>query len=188
VAAGVTRVARPLHALTCLAAATHHAYELGAGVGLVFQPYLGMAGAGALWGLGFPAWFVTAVRGSRRWDPVLAYGLGMSLGGAALHFVLWPWELRRGLPVLTAAEGLRPGQLPAYNAIIDVWGLAAAAALARETPPGARRWALLGAATAFALRGSARRHFAWTARQAELNPAWWNRALSTIPSRAAGGP
>src|SRR5207237_10339479 len=62
------QVKRPLHALACLGAASHHAFELAAGVGLVFQPYLGLAGAFALWGISLPAWLAAAVAGSARWD------------------------------------------------------------------------------------------------------------------------
>src|ERR1051325_6174375 len=82
---------RPLHALACLGAASHHAFELAAGVGLVFQPYLGLAGAFALWGVSLPAWFAAAVAGSERWDRPLAFLAGLSVGGAAVHFTLWPW-------------------------------------------------------------------------------------------------
>jgi hypothetical protein len=49
-------VNRPLHGLTSAGAIAHHGFELGAGVGLVFQPDLGLAGAGALWGIGLPGW------------------------------------------------------------------------------------------------------------------------------------
>ena len=35
---------RPFTALSALGAAAHHAYELGAGVGLVFQPQMGLPG------------------------------------------------------------------------------------------------------------------------------------------------
>jgi len=146
-------------------------------VGLVFQPYLGLGGAGTLWATSLPVWMAASVRGSRRWDPALAFLAGLSLGGAALHFVLWPFEIRHGLPLLTKAEGLRPEHLPAYNAIILTWGGAAAAALVFDTPRRTRRWAIPGISVALALRGSARRHFEWIARQAEEHPAWWNRAL-----------
>src|SRR3989442_4227525 len=96
---------RRWHTLTCLATATHHLFELGAGTGLVFQPYVGLRGATALWSVGFPAWFGAASRGSRRWDRPLAFLAGLSIGGAAVHFTLWPFEVRGGLPVLVEAEG-----------------------------------------------------------------------------------
>ena len=173
----VGAVRRPLHAMTSVATAIHHGFELGAGTGLVFQPYLGMRGATALWSVSLPAWFAAAARGSTRWDRILAFLAGLSIGGAGVHFTLWPWERRGGLPLLTEAEGLRPGQLPAYNAVLYAWALSAVAALAQETPREARRWALIGVLASFPLRFSARHHFEWIKEQARSNPAWWNRAL-----------
>lgn len=169
---------RPLHSLAALGAATHHLFELAAGTGLVFQPYLGLRGAAALWSVGLPGWFAAAARGSPRWDRPLAFLAGLSIGGAAVHFTLWPVEVRSGVPVLVEAEGLRPEHLPAYNAVLYAWALSAAAALALETPPRARRWAVVGALAAVPLRWSARHHFDWIKEEARTNPAWWNRALA----------
>ena len=67
--------------------------------------------------------------------------------------------------------------MPAYNAIIWTWGLSAAGALVRETRRRDLAAALLGVATAFALRPSARHHFVGVREQARVRPAWWNRAL-----------
>jgi hypothetical protein len=169
---------RPLHALTALATAAHHVFELAAGTGLVFQPYLGLGPAASLWSVSLPGWFTAAARGSKRWDGPLAFLAGLSIGGATVHFTLWPFETRRGLPMLIEAEGLREEQLPAYNAILYAWALAAAAALALETPRRARRFVLAGALAAVPLRWSARHHFRWIKEQARTNPAWWNRALA----------
>jgi hypothetical protein len=180
----VESVKRPWSVMTCAAAAVHHAFELAGGVGLVFQPYLGITGAAVLWGTAMPAWFVVATRGSERWNPLLAYAAGMSLGGAVLHFTLWPWSAHRGIPLLDEAEGLRPEAMPAYNAIIWIWGLSAAGALVRESRRRDRAVALLGMATAFALRPSARHHFVWVREQARVRPAWWNRALVEGPEAA----
>jgi hypothetical protein len=124
------RPLRPLHALTCLCTAAHHVFELAAGTGLVFQPYIGLPRAATMWS------------------------------------------------VLSEAEGLEPGQLPAYNLVLYAWALSAAAALALETPRRARRWALVGGLAAVPLRWSARHHFIWIKEQARANPAWWNRALA----------
>ncbi len=168
---------RPLHALTSVATAVHHGFELAAGTGLVFQPYLGMPGAATLWSIALPGWLAAAGRGSRRWDRPLAFLAGLSVGGAAVHFTLWPWETKAGLPFLKEAEGLKPKQLPAYNAVLYAWALAAISALALETPRGTRRWALAGLVAALPLRFSARHHFSWIREQARRNPAWWNRAL-----------
>ncbi len=169
---------RPLHALTSVATTVHHGFELAAGTGLVFQPYLGMPGAATLWSIVLPGWFAAAARGSARWDRPLAFLAGLSIGGVAVHFTLWPWETKGGLPFLTEAEGLKSEQLPAYNAVLYTWALCALSALANETPPGTRRWALAGLVAALPLRFTARHHFSWIREQAQRSPAWWNRALS----------
>jgi hypothetical protein len=174
----ITSTRRPWHAATSVGALAHHAFELGAGTGLVFQPYLGLGGAAALWGTVLPCWFAVAARGSTAWDRVLAFATGMSLGAVAMHFTLWPWRMRRGVPLLLDAEGLRPNHMRAYNAILYAWGIPAAVALLRETPAEARHWGLAGAGTALLLRPSARYHFRWVGRQAAISPAWWNRALA----------
>jgi hypothetical protein len=168
---------RPLHALTAVATAAHHGFELAAGTGLVFQPYLGLRGASVLWTIGLPGWFAAAARGGRAWDRPLAFLAGLSIGGACVHFSLWPWERKAGIPLLIEAEGLKPDQLPAYNAVLYAWALSALAALAVDTSREARRWALAGALAAVPLRFSARHHFTWVGDQAQTNPAWWNRAL-----------
>src|SRR5712691_3698220 len=144
-------IRRPLHAMTCLATAAHHVFELGAGTGLVFQPYVGLPRAAALWSVALPGWLAMAARGSRKWDRPLAFLAGLSIGGAAVHFTLWPFESRRGLPLLIEAEGLRPDQLPAYNAVLYGWALSAATAIVGETPRGARKWALVGMLSAVPL-------------------------------------
>ncbi len=178
---------RALHVATASGTAAHHLFELEAGVGLVFQPQLGLGGAACLWGVGIPAWIAVAARGSRRWDRILAFAAGMAVGGAIVHYTLWPVERRHGLPYLREAEGLKPDQLPAYNALLLGWAAGALAALARETPPGARRWALVGALVALPLRASARHHFAWVREQAKVRPAWWNRALVAERVSRMGG-
>ena len=169
---------RPFHVLTAVGAVAHHGFELVAGVGLVFQPYLGLGGAAALWGIGLPGWLVIAARGSGRWDRLLAVLAGLSAGGAVVHYTLWPVEVRSGLPLLVEAEGLRPETLPAYNAVLYGWAAAALAALLVETPARERRWAAAGMLAAVPLRASARHHFRWIREQAEARPAWWNRALA----------
>lgn len=169
---------RPLAVLAVLGTAAHHGYELANGVGLVFQPQLGLVGSSALWGSQLPVWAVLAARGSRRWDPLLAALAGVGLAGVATHFLVWPWRWGRvGLPVLAEAEGLAPGQLPTYNAILWAWAGASALSLAVETKGKDRRWALAGLATLPVLSASARHHFSWVRDQATTNPAWWNRGL-----------
>jgi hypothetical protein len=170
---------RPFHALAVAGTAAHHVYEVNAGVGLVFQPFMGLPGSIAYWSTNLPALAWAAARGGERFDKPLAFAAGTGLSGALVHFSLWPWKLRRGLPVLTEAEGLSPLQLPAYNAILWAWIVASVLALLRETPKGARRWFAIGLLNGIPLRLSAKHHFAWAAEQARTNPAWWNRGLQS---------
>ena len=168
---------RPFTAMTVLGTAAHHGFELNAGVGLVFQPYLGLGGSVAYWATNLSFLFWAAARGGERFDKPLAFGNGAALGGMAVHFTIWPWKMRAGLPLLTEAEGLSTDQLPTYNAILWAWALASALAFLRETPKGARRWFVLGVLNALPLRASAKHHFRWATEQARTNPAWWNRGL-----------
>ena len=48
-AKSVHKARRPFTAVAVLATAAHHGFELWAGVGLVFQPFLTLPGAVALW-------------------------------------------------------------------------------------------------------------------------------------------
>jgi hypothetical protein len=159
--------------------AAHHGFELASGVGLVWQPELGLGRAATLWTVQLGSWAALATRGQRRADPVLAALAGASLAGVAVHFVLWPWERGRvGLPRLTAAEGLSAWQMPTYNTILRAWALASAGAIVFDTPPGSRRWALVGGASLPVFVASARHHFEWIKLQAASDPAWWNRGVA----------
>lgn len=168
---------RPFTALTALGAAAHHGYELNAGVGLVFQPWMGLGGSIVYWSTNLPFLFWAAARGGERFDKPLAFATGTALAGAAVHYSIWPWQIRGGLPMLTEAEGLPAGQLSAYNTILWLWALASVLAFVRETPKGGRRWFVLGVLSGIPLRASAKHHFAWASEQARTNPAWWNRGL-----------
>jgi hypothetical protein len=181
-------VARPLSLLAASGTAAHHAFELGNGVGLVWQPELGLGGAGAMWVVELGLWSWIAARGSRRWDGVLAVLAGAGLGGVIVHFTLWPWRRNRlGIPVLTEAEGLPASRLPAYNAILGVWGLASILSLV-ELSPSRRRWALAGLAGFPILRRSARHHFTWIVGEAADRPAWWNRGFRSGDPTATPDP
>jgi hypothetical protein len=170
-------VRRPFGTLAALGTGAHHGFELRAGVGLVFEPWLGRRGALALWGVLLPTWLLMAARGSSRWERPLAFNAGTAFAGALVHFVRWPWALKRGLPVLTEAEGLTEDQLPAYNRILWGWMTAAALALVAEAPRSTRRWAFAGLCMGEPLRRSARHHFEWARKQAELAPEKWSPAL-----------
>jgi hypothetical protein len=173
---------------TVAGTAAHHGFELANGVGLVWQPELGLARAGAVWMVELVSWAALAARGGHRADGVLAALAGASLAGVGVHFVLWPWERGPlGVPVLTEAEGLSPRQLPFYNMILWFWAVASAGSLALEIPPASRPWALAGAASLPAFVVSARHHFEWVNEQAETNPAWWNRGVGLASRRGAAG-
>ena len=170
-------IRRPFSVLAALGTAAHHSFETRSRVGLVFEPFLGRRGATVLWAVAIPAWLLMAARGSSRWDKSLAFNAGSALAGSLVHFVLWPWSLKRGIPMLDEAEGLTEGELPAYNAILLSWTAASALALALETPRSARAATLAGLASGELLRRSAEHHFEWARRQAELNPEDWSPAL-----------
>jgi hypothetical protein len=172
------RVERPWTALAAASTAAHHGFELSSGIGLVWQPELGLGGASVLWGTQIPAWIALAASGSRRWDKVLAVWSGASVGAAVVHFLIWPWRRSRlGIPVLTEAEGLSASRLPAYNALLYVWFAASVLSVAREMPRRERPWALLGLATLPLMGLSAKHHFKWLKRQATTNPSWWNKGV-----------
>jgi hypothetical protein len=174
------KVRRPWTALAAAATAAHHGYELSSGLGIVLQPELGLVGASVVWGTQLPLWFVLAVRDDQGWDRLLAVASGFGLAGALVHFWLWPWRLNRlGLPVLTEAEGLDDGKLPAYNTLLYAWAAASALSIVREVPQGDRRWAAIGFAAIPLMHKGARHHFSWLIEQATTNPTWWNRCVQT---------
>ena len=171
---------RPLSALAALGTAAHHGFELRSGVGLVFEPWLGRRGALAVWSVVLPTYAAGALAAGpdSMTARLVTLGNGMSLSGGIVHYTLWPWELRRGIPVLTEAEGLTADQLPAYNRILQLWTAAAALALLGETPRGARRWGLLGVLLGEPLRRSAIHHFKWAREQARRDPQRWSPVLA----------
>jgi len=155
----------------------HHGFELGNGVGLVFQPELGLGGAIALWSAAVGVDVGLASRRSGGGGRLRAAGAGISLAGVLVHYVVWPWKLRNGIPHLQSAEGLPADRLGWYDAILLGWAGASALALAVDSDPGERRWALLGVLAAPVLVKSARHHFAWVRDAAVTSPAWWNRGV-----------
>jgi hypothetical protein len=166
---------RRLHLGPVAGTVAHHGFELAAGVGLVFQPYVGLGGAAAGWGVALPVWTALALRRGDRGDGLLALLAGVSLAGALLHYKLWPVRWRP-IPVLVDAEGLSERQLPVYNAILYAWSVSSLVAATCGTPRGSRRYAALGLLAAVPLSASARHHFGWLHEVAEERPAWWNRA------------
>jgi hypothetical protein len=172
------RPRRPFTVLTALGTAAHHAFEVRAGVGLVFEPFIGRRGAVAMWAGGLPAWALAGWVGEgeavEKW---IALNDAAGLAGAIAHFAEWPWELRHGIPHLTEAEGMTAEQLGPYNRVLQLWMLAGLLAVALETPRHARRWALLGLLLGEPLRRSAAHHFRWAKEQAARDPERWSPVL-----------
>lgn len=174
----MSRKRRPFTALTALGTAAHHAFEVRAGVGLVFEPFLGRKGSRAFWAVILPAWVVMAWAGrGEQVEKWLAMNVGMGLSGALVHFAEWPWEIRGGIPHLTEAEGMSEEQVPAYNRVLHFWIAAAALALTFEVPRHARSRAVAGLLMGEPLRRSARHHFKWAREQARKDPERWSPAL-----------
>ena len=97
------------------------------------------------------------------------------MAAPALHYTLFPWRLRFGLPVLEEAEGLKGLPLTGYVALLYLWGISGVAGT-RQLPANSRRWTLAGIAVAVAFRQLASRHLDWIQAEARRNPQWWNRA------------
>jgi hypothetical protein len=131
-----------------------------------------------MWAGGLPAWALAGWVGEgepiEKW---IAVNNAAGLAGGIVHFVQWPWELRNGVPHLTEAEGMTPGQLGPYNRVLHLWTLAGALALVLETPRHARTWALLGLLLGEPLRRSAVHHFRWAREQAQRDPEHWSPVL-----------
>lgn len=168
---------RLLAAGSSLGLLAHNAYETRAGVGLVFEPFLGRRGAYALWAGYFPLMLAAALGRGRRARQLSAFGAGIGVAGVAVHFVAWPWSLHRGLPMLDEAEGLSEEQLPAYNAVLWFWLVCSVLSLPAANRPGDRRFAAAGLLNFPLLLASARHHFKWAREQARREPERWSPAL-----------
>jgi len=170
-------VRKLLAAGSALGLLAHNAYETRAGVGLVFEPFLGRRSAYALWGAYFPLMLGAALHDGKTARRLNAFSAGIGVAGVAVHFKAWPWSLHGGLPMLDEAEGLSEDQLPAYNAVLWLWLVCSALSLPAANRPGARRFALAGLLNFPILLASARHHFRWAREQAELEPERWSPAL-----------
>lgn len=180
----MSRPRRPFTVLTALGTAAHHGFEMRAGVGLVFEPFIGRRRALAMWAGALPGMALAGwTGGGERMEKWIALNNAAALAGGIVHFVEWPWELRHGIPYLTEAEGMTSEQLVPYNRVLHLWTLAGLLAVALETPRHARRWALLGLALGEPLRRSAVHHFAWAAEQAEREPERWSPVLRESGAR-----
>jgi hypothetical protein len=170
-------VRKLLAAGSALGLLAHNAFETRAGVGLVFEPYLGRRGAVAMWSGYFPLVLGAALRRGRWARRLSAFGAGIGVAGVAVHFKAWPWSLHGGLPMLDEAEGLSADQLPAYNAVLWFWLVCSALSLPAANRPGERRYAAFGLLNFPILLASAKHHFEWAREQAELEPERWSPAL-----------
>ena len=107
---------RPFTVLTALGTAAHHGFEVRAGVGLGFEPFIGRRAAVAMWSGALPAWVLAGwICEGERIEKWIAINNGAGLAGGIVHFVAWPWERRHGIPYLTEAEGMTPEQLGPYT-------------------------------------------------------------------------
>ncbi len=167
---------RTLAVLRTAGMIAHHGFELGCGAGLALQPELGLPAATAVW-VAVAAGDVAVASSTHRWSPrIRALAAGLGFAGAAVHYVVWPWRLRRGIPRLVQAEGLRPSQLPVSDVILLGWAAAAAGSLFADVERGSRRWVVPGLAVIPALVPFAHHHVRWLGEQARDTPRWWNRA------------
>jgi hypothetical protein len=170
-------VRKLLAAGSALGLLAHNAFETRAGVGLVFEPFLGRRGAVAMWSAYFPLALGAALREGKWAQRLTAFSAGIGVAGVAVHFKAWPWSLHGGVPMLDEAEGLSEDQLPAYNAVLWFWLVCSALSLPAANRPGARRYAILGLLNFPILLASAKHHFEWAREQAERDPERWSPAL-----------
>lgn len=168
-------MARTGHLLAGAGTTAHQVLELALGTGIIGQAQAGFPGAIAASTLMDAGWLIAATR-ERPPERLLAFGAGVAMATPALHFTLWPWRVRRGVPVLTEAEGLPESVMPLYNAVLYAWAGAGALAAIRDTPRSHLPWVLAGVVAVIRIRPVAQRHFAWMAVEAQRNPRWWNRS------------
>jgi hypothetical protein len=181
------RASRPFNMLAALGAAGHNGFERWAGISVFLEPWIGRRATNILWSTSLPLWFMQAVAGRRRDEPMLAFNAGVAIAGAAVHYVEWPWSLRFGLvPWLEEAEGFRPSLLPAYNAILLLWFVGGLGSVLTEFRRENLKFAAVGVATGPLLMISARHHFAWARAQAERGDPHFSADLLAERTRRPG--
>jgi hypothetical protein len=171
-------VARTGHLLAGSATTAHQALELALGTGIIGQAQAGFPGALAVSTLMDVGWITAALRENPP-ERALAFGAGVAIATPVLHFTLWPWQVRRGVPVLTEAEGLPESVMPVYNAVLYGWTCAGLLAAIRDTPRRHRLWVAAGLVAVVLFRPVAQQHFRWMAIEAGRNPRWWNRSWAS---------
>lgn len=168
-------MARTGHLLAGSATTAHQVLELALGTGIIGQAQAGFPGALAASTVMDAGW-IYAARRERPPERLLAFGAGVAIMTPILHFTMWPWERRRGVPVLTEAEGLPESVMPLYNAVLYAWAGAGLLATVRDTPKRHLPWVLAGIVAVIRIRPTAQAHFRWMAQEAVRNPRWWNRS------------
>lgn len=155
-------VRRVWETVTVGAIAAHHVIETATGLGLPGEPYLGRKPASLIWGGLFTANLLLLRRSGTVRDALTGFANGTYQALAAQHYVDWPWTLRRGVPILTEAEGLPEKALPAYNAaLLTALASSTTALLANRRRPAAVIGHLAGLATFPLQLASARQHIGW---------------------------
>lgn len=133
-----------------------------AGLGLPGEPRLGRRRARRLWAVALPGSLIGMAGRTPRSDAVAGFTAGAFQALALQHFVDWPWELRRGISQLIAAEGLPARLLPLYNAALLVTAGAATCAVMRARHRRVQVLGhLLGLSTLPLQLASARHHLDW---------------------------
>lgn len=163
----------PVTALPAVMTAAHQLLELCAGSGVIGQHRVGLPAAVSLATLLDAGWAAMAL-GERRWERALALGAGTAMAAPALHYTLFPWRVRCGIPVLEEAEGLKGLPLASYVTLLYLWGVSGVVAT-RRLPSSSRPWTLAGIGVAVAFRQLAFHHLVWIQAEARRNPRWWNR-------------
>ena len=171
----------PPQSATCGDDGRPSAVGASAGSGIIGQHRVGLPAAATLSILADAGWAAMGL-GDRRWQRALAVGAGTAMAAPALHYTLFPWQLRFGLPVLEEAEGLEGWPLAVYVALLYAWGISGVAAT-RQLPRHNRRWTLAGVGLAVAFRQLALAHLIWIRAEVARNPQWWNRAWVPQGSR-----
>lgn len=173
---------RRWHAAGGAMTAAHQIFELAAGTGVIGQAQVGFPTAVAS-SIALDGGWVLAARRQRPPERLLAFLAGVAMGVPLIHFTLWPWTARGGLPRLTEAEGLPDQLLPAYNAVLYGWFLAGLGAAVRETDRRHLPYVAAGILAIVGFRPTAQRHFRWIEQEARRNPRWWNRAWAAADQR-----
>jgi hypothetical protein len=155
--------------------ATHQVLELALGTGIIGQAQSGFAGALAASTAMDAGWLYAATR-KHPPERLLAFGAGVAMMTPVLHFTLFPWQVRKGVPVLTEAEGLPASIMPLYNAVLYTWAGAGVLAAVRDTPRRYVPYVVAGILAVIAVRPTAKEHFAWMEQEAARSPKWWNRS------------